>query len=112
MNNGGKRLNRITSDQHIHLDHFRRAITGMLVVHGTITTRHRLQLVVEIHKNFSKWQNTRKHHSSVINGFGVSHVPTFFKNQLHHVTNVFTRHHDVDIHDRFTNLHDALGIWK
>ena len=110
VDDGRESLDRITGDEHVHLDHFRGAIAGVLVVHRAVTTGHRLELVVEIDENFRQRKHAGKHHTGVVDGLGVGDIATFFEHELHHVADVLAGHHDVDIDDRLADFLNHLSL--
>ena len=78
VDDGGKCLDRIAGDEHVHLDHLRSAVAGMFIVHRAVTAGHRLEAIVEIDEDFRERQDTGKHHAGVVDGLGVSDIATLF----------------------------------
>ena len=92
------------------LHQFRRAITGVLVIHRAVTAGDAFDLVVEIDQDFVQRQLAVQHDAAGVERLGVIHRPAFLQDELEDVADGFVRAKNVGAHDRLADFLDHARV--
>ena len=104
-----QRVNAVTVDEHVDLDHIGRAVLFELVVHAGITARHALELVEEVEHDLSQRHLIRQHHLSAVIGHVELHAALQVR-QRHHRSHAVLRHVQMHRDDGLADLVDAALV--
>src|SRR5579863_555867 len=110
MHDDGERVNRLTGDQDIELDHGRFPIVGKMVVERGVAARDGLEAIVEVENNFIQRQLVVQH--DAIRGDVLKSLlaATFLFDQGQYPANVFRLGQDGGQNHRFLDLGNLAGV--
>src|ERR1035437_4251170 len=103
MHDDRQSINLVAVEQNINLHHVGGTILLELIVHRRVTTRHRFELVKEIHNNLSQRHLVGEHHLATVVCHVHLHTPLLI-GQCHHAADILLWHVQTDGDDRFAHF--------
>ena len=110
VNNAGKSINRLGVHEHVEFDHVRLLVTGVLIIHRSVTAGDAFDAIVEIDQDFVQRQHAGQHDPPRIDRLGMIHCAALFGNQGHQVPDVLVGTNYEGFDHRLFNFLDIIGF--